>query len=241
LNFLTTTTPQRNGKVERKFQTLYGRIRAMLNDAGLENDVRSGVWSECANTVTFLSNITSTKCPHQLLLKVKPKLPSSLRIFGEMGVMTTNANIQGKLANRGTTCMLMGYSVDHSNDVFHMLNPKTRRIINLSDVIWLGKSLKIWSITDPQGEKDDIDDDLSDLILKPIERSQVNNEIPPEIKERTKIKLYRQLNVEDGIVKVEFLNSSENISNIFTQNVSQDTYERHAKKFLGSIEDFRNE
>jgi hypothetical protein len=81
-------TPQRNGKVERKFQTLYGRIRAMLNDAGLENDVRSGVWSECANTVTFLSNITSTKtqdkCPHQLLFKVKPKLPSSLRIFGEI-------------------------------------------------------------------------------------------------------------------------------------------------------------
>ena len=40
-------TPQRNGKVERKFQTLYGRICAMLNDAGLENDIRSGVWSEC--------------------------------------------------------------------------------------------------------------------------------------------------------------------------------------------------
>jgi hypothetical protein len=100
-------TPQRNGKVERKFQTLYGRICAMLNDAGLEDDVRSGVWSECANTVTFLSNITSTKtqdkCPHPLLFKVNPKLPSSLRIFGEMGVVTTKADIQGKLANCGTT------------------------------------------------------------------------------------------------------------------------------------------
>jgi hypothetical protein len=48
-------TPQGNSKVERKFQTLYGHIRAMLNEAGLENDVRSGVWSESANTVTFLS------------------------------------------------------------------------------------------------------------------------------------------------------------------------------------------
>jgi hypothetical protein len=28
-------TPQRNGKVERKFQTLYGRIRAMFNVSGL--------------------------------------------------------------------------------------------------------------------------------------------------------------------------------------------------------------
>jgi hypothetical protein len=26
-------TPQRNGKVEMKFQTLYGRIRAMFNDS----------------------------------------------------------------------------------------------------------------------------------------------------------------------------------------------------------------
>jgi hypothetical protein len=48
-------------------------------------------------------------------------------------------------------------------------------------------------------------------------------------------------NVEDGIVKVEFVNSSENDSDIFTKNVSQDTYERHASKFLGSIEDFRSE
>jgi hypothetical protein len=123
----------------------------MLNDAALENDIRSRVWSECANTVTFLSNITSTKtqdkCPHQLLFKVKPKLPSSLRIFGEMGVVTTKADIQGKLANHGTTCMFMRYSVDHSNDVFRMRNPKTRRIINSRDVIWLGKSLKIWSST----------------------------------------------------------------------------------------------
>ncbi|MFN9902870.1 MAG: hypothetical protein ACK55Z_29645, partial [bacterium] len=28
-------TPQQNGKVERKFATLFGRIRAMLNAAGL--------------------------------------------------------------------------------------------------------------------------------------------------------------------------------------------------------------
>ena len=36
-------TPQRNGKVERKFQTFFGRIRAMLNSAGLKVHLRSGV------------------------------------------------------------------------------------------------------------------------------------------------------------------------------------------------------
>jgi hypothetical protein len=36
-------TPQQNGKVERKFQTFLWRIRAMLNSAGLKDQLRSGV------------------------------------------------------------------------------------------------------------------------------------------------------------------------------------------------------
>jgi hypothetical protein len=36
-------TPQRNLKVERKFQTIYGRIRAMLKGAGLEGELRDEI------------------------------------------------------------------------------------------------------------------------------------------------------------------------------------------------------
>jgi hypothetical protein len=39
-------TPQRIGKVERKFQTFYGRIRATLNSAGLKDRMRQGIWAE---------------------------------------------------------------------------------------------------------------------------------------------------------------------------------------------------
>jgi len=35
-DFSGLRTPRRNGKVEKKFQTFYGRIRATLNNAGLE-------------------------------------------------------------------------------------------------------------------------------------------------------------------------------------------------------------
>ena len=45
-------------------------------------------------------------------------------------------------------------------------------------------------------------------------------------------------NVEDGIVKVEFVRSSENDSDIFTKNVSQEIYEKHARKFLGNVGEF---
>jgi hypothetical protein len=94
----------------------------MLNDAGLEGETRSGVWSEFANTVTFLSNITSLKgqdkCPYQVLFGSTLKLPSNLRSFGEMGVVTTKSDIQGKLTNCGTTCMFVGFSVNHSSNVY---------------------------------------------------------------------------------------------------------------------------
>jgi hypothetical protein len=94
----------------------------MLNCAGLKDTLRSGVWAECARTVTFLSSITSAKnkevCPHQLMFRSIPKLPESIRLFGEIGVVTTKNDIQGKLQNCGTFCMFIGYSIDHANDVY---------------------------------------------------------------------------------------------------------------------------
>ena len=99
------------------------------------------VWAECARKVTFLSNITAVKskdvCPYQLLFGSKPRLPKSLRSFGEIGVVTTKSNIQGKLRNRGTVCMFVGYSVDHAHDVYRMLNLETNYIINSRDITYL--------------------------------------------------------------------------------------------------------
>ena len=76
--------------------------------------------------------------------KLFPKLPPSLQIIGAMGVVTNKSDIQEKLKNRGTTFMLMGSSIDHSNDVCRMLNLETKKIINSRDVVWLGKSYTNW-------------------------------------------------------------------------------------------------
>jgi hypothetical protein len=172
----------------------------MLNDAGLEGETRSEVWSECASTVTFLSNITSLKgqdkCPYQLLFGSTPKLPSSLRPFGEMGVVTTKSDIQGKLTNRGTTCMLVGYSVNHSNDVYQMLILDSKRIIHSRDINWLERNFKTWSKLKISTEKiEDNDDDA--LIVMPTENPVVSSDASsnqqPALNERTKEKVYRQL------------------------------------------------
>jgi hypothetical protein len=41
--YLRPKAPPRNGEVERMFQTLHGRIRAMSNWAGIQEEVRSGI------------------------------------------------------------------------------------------------------------------------------------------------------------------------------------------------------
>jgi hypothetical protein len=140
-------TPQRNGKVERKFQTLYGRIRSMLNGAGLTGDLRNKIWAECAMTTTYPSNINSSKSslksPFELLFGSKPILHYELKIFGEVGMVTTKDKIQSK-PNCGSPCIFVGYAENHSRDVYRMLNLDTNAIIKARDIIWLKKMHVDW-------------------------------------------------------------------------------------------------
>ena len=59
INFEYTTpnTPQFNGVVERKFQSLYNKLRATLFESGLTYELSNLLWDECASTVTTLDNI----------------------------------------------------------------------------------------------------------------------------------------------------------------------------------------
>jgi hypothetical protein len=43
---------------------------------------------------------------------------------------------------------------------------------------------------------------------------------------------YIRENVEDGIIKIEFVRSMENDSDIFTKTVTQEIYEKHVRNFL---------
>ena len=54
-------TPQQNGRIERKFATLFGRIRSMMIDAGLKDELRHKLWAEAANMSADLDNILVKK------------------------------------------------------------------------------------------------------------------------------------------------------------------------------------
>jgi len=61
--YTARNTPQQNGKVERKFATLYGRVQSMMNGARFTQSLRQGLWAECAMTATMNENlaISTTK------------------------------------------------------------------------------------------------------------------------------------------------------------------------------------
>jgi hypothetical protein len=75
--------------------------------------------------------------------------------------------------------MFVGYSGNHSNDDYRMLNLESKRIINSRDVIWLGRNFKTWSKSKISTEKLDVvdDDDDDNFMVKPTENMVVTPEI----------------------------------------------------------------
>jgi hypothetical protein len=75
----------------------------MLNGTGLEGELRDKIWAECVMNVTHLSNIISKKLSFkssfELLYGEKPILHNNLKMFGEVGVVTTKERIQAKLSS----------------------------------------------------------------------------------------------------------------------------------------------
>ena len=102
--FTAPNTPQQNGKVERAFATLYGRVRSMMNGAGLTGSLRNGLWAEGAVTATLLENLLvydseTKKSSWEKFFGTVPKHVNELRIFGEMAILLQKKKIRSKLDN----------------------------------------------------------------------------------------------------------------------------------------------
>jgi hypothetical protein len=158
-----------------------------------------------------LSNITLAKnkeeCPHQLMFGSIPKLPESLRLFGEIGVVTTKNDIQGKLQNCGTFCMFVGYSIDHANDVYRMLNLETNYIINSRDIKWIKVYHNDWTRQkDPVPHYLSDDEDGSMIFHKAKEMNVPESEVSStlqNVKDSTSVQLYRQMKRLESSVNPE--------------------------------------
>jgi transposase InsO family protein len=81
-------TPQQNGRVERKFVTLYGQVQSMMNHANLPLTIRRGVWTEAAATATnidtFLVTTNKPVASYNAFHEKESPFVCHLRTFGEI-------------------------------------------------------------------------------------------------------------------------------------------------------------
>ena len=104
--YIAPDTPQQNGRVERKFQTLYGRVRAMLYGVGLDISKIKKLWAEAAATVTELDGFivwgNETRSAFQKIFgKGKKRIVNITKKFGQRCISTKQDKMKAKLSARG--------------------------------------------------------------------------------------------------------------------------------------------
>ena len=101
--YTAVNTPQQNGRVDRKFATIYGRVGTMLMAAGIEGKLRQLLWAEAGNTAINLMNFHTShqdqKSPYELFTKMEtpPKYALNLKHFGEIGITLRPQKIKSKI------------------------------------------------------------------------------------------------------------------------------------------------
>jgi hypothetical protein len=134
---------QQNGRIERKFATLYGKIFALMTASRLSQTLQNNLWPNAAKLVTHLENTifdTNNSIPH---IKLKGKSASwakNLRIIGEIGIFSTEQRISNKLVNHGEPYMFLGHPEDHTSNFFKFYNPHTQACLLSRNFYWLNKS-----------------------------------------------------------------------------------------------------
>ena len=188
--YTASNTPQQNGRVERKFATIYGRVRSMLTAAGIEGELRKSLWAEAGNTAIDLMNIQvhdkEQRTPYEKISgrKTLPNYSKSLKPFGEIGIILRPNKIKSKIEDRGQRAMMVGYGTQSSVEVYRMYKFDTGNITKTRDIRWTGKmygesDLKINDdISSSESESDyDEDSKKEDEDVKPLEDEETSKKV----------------------------------------------------------------
>ena len=153
LEYTAPHTPQMNGVCERRIAVNLSGARAFLYASNFTEKTRKALWAEAINYTEQVRNAMSTSNSKESadfkFFGKSPNFLSHMVEFGRIGYVTKREKILGKLEERSTKMIMVGYATNHSGDVYRMYNPRTRRIILTRDVKWAD-----WTNKNP---KDDMD------------------------------------------------------------------------------------
>nr|GFC17959.1 retrovirus-related Pol polyprotein from transposon TNT 1-94 [Tanacetum cinerariifolium] len=125
-------TPQQNGVVERRNQTLVEAARTML----IFSRAPLFLWAEAIATACFTQNRSIihrrfNKMPYELINGRKPDI-SFLHVFGALCYPKNDRKDIGKLGAKGDIGFFIGYSVDFC--AYRVYNRQTKRIMETMNV-----------------------------------------------------------------------------------------------------------
>jgi transposase InsO family protein len=132
-HFSAPYSPQQNGVVERRNQTVVGMARALLKQRGMP----ATFWGEAVVTAVYILNRSPTKAldgktPYEAWHGRKPAV-SHLRVFGCLAFAKELGHVS-KLDDRSTPGVFIGYA--EGSKAYRILDPETQRVRTARDVVF---------------------------------------------------------------------------------------------------------
>ena len=128
--FTARDTPQQNHLAEIGIFNTSCKGRAMMSEAIIPSIYKFRCFvlaTEMAGQLDWLVAVTIdgvTKTKYEHFYGRPPKFAPHLRLFGQLGVVTISNRTQHSKTNyKGIECMMTGYAVDHTEDVYRMYDP----------------------------------------------------------------------------------------------------------------------
>lgn len=153
IQYTVPHTPEQNGVAERLNRTLFDMTRCFLNDTPR---LPKSLWAEMVRTSCYIKNRLPTaanhkfQSPYEKLFRRQPEI-SHLKIIGSTCYNHQTGKISGKLNERSSEGLLVGYE---TSNIFRIFDPATNKVSRARDVIICegtsDKQIQIHeSITDP--------------------------------------------------------------------------------------------
>jgi hypothetical protein len=146
IEYTARDTFQENLPVEVGFATIGGRARRlMMTAANVPVDFKHLLFPEAIMMMaTLLDGIIPVKHNGVMasrfihIMGSDPSFVKYIQTWGEAGTVTIKARkMHPKEADRGVTCIMVGYPSNHAGDCYRMWDPETKRVNESRDVVWL--------------------------------------------------------------------------------------------------------
>jgi len=127
-------SPQQNGVVERRNQTVVGTARSMMKAKSMP----TRFWGEAVTTAVFILNHAPTKAlkgvtPFKAWYVRKPIL-SFLRTFSCIGHVKKTKPVLTKLEDRSTPMVLLGY--EEGTMAYRLYDPRGGKVVVSRDIMF---------------------------------------------------------------------------------------------------------